>query len=128
MQRLYYSISEVAQILDEETYVLRYWEKEFPQVSPKKNKSGKRIYSDSDIAILKIVKKLLRDDKLSILGAKEQIAKFNFEPVSEKLFIEEETQLFEHSNELENLNGINSEILKKLKDFLLEIKKNIENI
>ena len=56
MQRLYYSISEVAQILDEETYVLRYWEKEFPQVSPKKNKSGKRVYSDSDISILKIVK------------------------------------------------------------------------
>jgi DNA-binding transcriptional MerR regulator len=128
MQRLYYSISEVAQILDEETYVLRYWEKEFPQVSPKKNKSGKRVYSDADISILKIVKKLLRDDKLSILGAKEQIAKFNFEPVSEKLFLEEESQYQENITSKNGFKRINPEILLKIKDFLSDIKKIIENI
>jgi DNA-binding transcriptional MerR regulator len=127
MQRLYYSISEVAQILDEETYVLRYWEKEFPQVSPKKNKSGKRVYSDSDISILKIVKKLLREDKLSILGAKEQIAKFNFEPVSEKLFIEE-TRFLDNNSIKDGLGVTNSDFLLTLKGFLLEIKKNIEKI
>lgn len=86
MQRLYYSISDVAKLLDEETYVLRYWEKEFPQISPKKNRSGKRIYSERDVDIIKIVKKLLRDDKLSIIGAKEQIVKFNLINHEDNLF------------------------------------------
>ncbi|HRP02523.1 MAG TPA: MerR family transcriptional regulator [Candidatus Kapabacteria bacterium] len=78
MLRLYYSISDVSKQLDEETYVLRYWEKEFHQISPKKNKAGKRVYSEKDIEIIKAVKKLLRDDKLSIQGAKEQIRQMDF--------------------------------------------------
>ena len=71
MQKLYYSIKEVSQILDEEAYILRYWEKEFRQLKPAKNKSGNRIYSSKDIALLFILKKLLREEKKSVKEAKE---------------------------------------------------------
>ena len=114
MQRLYYSISEVSKLLDEETYVLRYWEKEFNQISTKKNKSGNRIYSQRDIDIIKIVKKLLREDKLSIQGAKEQIIKFNFSNPSESLF---DDDIQPNNRKLDN-----NEDIKKIKLSLLNNK------
>ncbi|MBM2814709.1 MAG: MerR family transcriptional regulator [Ignavibacteria bacterium] len=73
MQRLYYSISEVCSILNEEQYTLRYWEKEFGILNPKKNRGGNRIYSEKDLFVAKVIKRLLRDEKLSLKGAKEQI-------------------------------------------------------
>ncbi len=75
MQKLYYSISEVSKIVDEEQYILRYWEKEFQLLKPKKNRGGNRIYSEKDIALIKLIKHLLRNEKLSLKGAQEQIGK-----------------------------------------------------
>lgn len=73
MQKLYYSISEISELIDEEQHILRYWEKEFEQFKPKKNRSGNRIYSEKDLNIAKIIKMLLRDEKLSLKGAKEKL-------------------------------------------------------
>jgi DNA-binding transcriptional MerR regulator len=73
MQKLYYSISEVSMLVDEEQHILRYWEKEFDQLKPKKNRAGNRTYSEKDLATIKLIKKLLRIDKLSLKGAKENI-------------------------------------------------------
>ncbi len=69
MQKLYYSISEVSQMVNEPQYVLRYWEKEFPFLKPKKNRAGNRVYSDKDIEIILTIKSLLREQKLSLRGA-----------------------------------------------------------
>lgn len=74
MQKLYYSISEISEMIDEEQHILRYWEKEFDQLKPKKNRGGNRIYSEKDLFIIKTIKKLIRQDKLSLKGAKEQLA------------------------------------------------------
>ena len=49
MKKLYYSISEISKILDEEQYILRYWEKEFDFLKPRKNRAGNRIYSEKDL-------------------------------------------------------------------------------
>ncbi|MCL5992200.1 MAG: MerR family transcriptional regulator [Bacteroidetes bacterium] len=76
MQKLYHSISEVSELVDEEQHILRYWEKEFNQLKPKKNRGGNRIYSDKDLILLKLIKKYLRTDKLSLKGAKEQLDKY----------------------------------------------------
>lgn len=73
MQKLYYSISEVSGLIDEEQHILRYWQKEFPQLKPKKNRSGNRVYSDKDISLLKLIKKILREDKKPLKDAKEYI-------------------------------------------------------
>ena len=59
MKKLYYSISEVSRITDLEQYVLRYWETEFEQLKPAKNSSGNRIYTNKDIKLILLIKKLL---------------------------------------------------------------------
>ena len=71
IKKLYYSISEVAKITDLEQYVLRYWESEFEQLNPAKNRAGNRIYTNRDIKLILYIKKLLRDERYTIEGAKQ---------------------------------------------------------
>lgn len=70
MKKLYYSISEVSKITELEQYVLRYWETEFEQLKPAKNLAGNRIYTNKDIKLILQIKKLLREEKYTIDGAK----------------------------------------------------------
>ncbi len=71
IKKLYYSISEVSKITDLEHYVLRYWESEFEQLKPAKNRAGNRIYTNRDIKLILYIKKLLRDERYTIEGAKQ---------------------------------------------------------
>lgn len=77
MKKLYYSISEVSRICDLEQYVLRYWETEFEQLKPAKNSSGNRIYTNKDIKMILLIKKLLKEEKYTIEGAKKIIKNYN---------------------------------------------------
>jgi DNA-binding transcriptional MerR regulator len=76
-QKLYYSISELSQIIDEEQYVLRYWEREFAEIKPRKNRAGNRAYTSSDIAIIQLIRKLLREEQLTIQKAKDKLKTMN---------------------------------------------------
>ena len=71
IKKLYYSISEVSKITDLEQYVLRYWESEFDELKPQKNRAGNRIYTNRDIKLILYIKKLLRDERYTIEGAKQ---------------------------------------------------------
>jgi DNA-binding transcriptional MerR regulator len=71
IKKLYYSISEVSKITDIEQYVLRYWETEFEQLKPQKNRAGNRIYTNKDIQLILHIKELLREKKYTIEGAKK---------------------------------------------------------
>jgi DNA-binding transcriptional MerR regulator len=71
IKKLYYSISEVSKITDLEQYVLRYWESEFEQLQPAKNRAGNRIYTNRDIKLILYIKRLLRDERYTIEGAKQ---------------------------------------------------------
>jgi|ERR1041385_2064946 DNA-binding transcriptional MerR regulator len=71
IKKLYYSISEVSKITDLEQYVLRYWESEFEQLKPAKNRAGNRIYTNRDIKTILYIKKLLREERYTIEGAKQ---------------------------------------------------------
>ncbi|MCH8122534.1 MAG: MerR family transcriptional regulator [Bacteroidetes bacterium] len=73
--KLYYTISEVADMVKEEPHVLRYWETEFVQIRPKKNRGGKRIYTQDDIDTVFRIRHLLRDDKYTIEGARQALSK-----------------------------------------------------
>ncbi|MFA6569955.1 MAG: MerR family transcriptional regulator [Bacteroidota bacterium] len=75
MQKLYHSISEISELLGEEQHTLRYWEKEFLELNPKKNRAGNRIYSDKDLFVIMMIKKFMREDKLSLKGSQEQLTK-----------------------------------------------------
>ncbi len=73
IKKLYYSISEVSKITGLKQYVLRYWETEFPELHPAKNRAGNRIYRDKDIDLIKKIKTLLYDDKFTIEGARHKL-------------------------------------------------------
>jgi DNA-binding transcriptional MerR regulator len=77
IKKLYYSISEVSKITDLEQYVLRYWESEFEQLKPAKNRAGNRIYTNRDIKLILYIKKLLRDERYTIEGAKQVLQAFS---------------------------------------------------
>jgi DNA-binding transcriptional MerR regulator len=76
IKKLYYSISEVSKITDLEQYVLRYWESEFDHLKPAKNRAGNRIYTNRDIKLILYIKKLLRDERYTIEGAKQVLKGF----------------------------------------------------
>ncbi|MCQ2066357.1 MAG: MerR family transcriptional regulator [Bacteroidaceae bacterium] len=69
----YYSIKEVAELLDVQESTLRYWEKEFKEISPKKTSSGIRQYTEADINQIKFVKFLVHENHLTIKGAKQRM-------------------------------------------------------
>ncbi len=72
-QKLYFKIGEACKQLDIQPYVLRYWETEFPALSPDKSKSGQRVYSRQDLEIIRRIKKLLYDEGYTIAGAKKKL-------------------------------------------------------
>ena len=77
-KKLYYSISEVSRITGLEQHVLRYWESQFEELNPAKNRAGNRIYTNKDISLIFEIKKLVREEGFTIEGAKKVlVAKSN---------------------------------------------------
>ena len=73
-QKLYYKIGEVCEIVGVEAHVLRYWESEFHQLSPPKNKGGQRTYRPKDIELLLQICKLLYEEGFTIVGARKHLS------------------------------------------------------
>jgi DNA-binding transcriptional MerR regulator len=73
-KKLYYKIREVCEIIGVEAHVLRYWETEFPALSPPKSKSGQRTYRPKDIELLLQIRKLLYEDGFTIAGARKRLS------------------------------------------------------
>ena len=74
IKKLYYSIGEVSEMTGLETHVLRYWETEFKQLNPRKNRAGHRAYTSEDILIVERIQYLLKQNKFTIGGAKKVLA------------------------------------------------------
>ena len=73
--KLYFPIREVAELTGVEAYVLRFWEKEFPMLSPVKESSGHRRYRRKDIEMVLEIKRLLYDQGFTIPGARTRLQK-----------------------------------------------------
>ena len=71
--KLYYSISEVAEMTGVKPHVLRYWESEFSDLRPKKNRAGNRSYRDKDIRMVVTIRDLLYQQGYTIQGARLQL-------------------------------------------------------
>ena len=71
--KLYFKIGEVSDLLGVEPYVLRYWETEFPPLSPKKSGTGHRLYRRKDVELLLRIKHLLYEKKFTIEGARQSL-------------------------------------------------------
>lgn len=142
MKKLYYSISEVSRITDLEQYVLRYWETEFEQLKPAKNSSGNRIYTNKDIKLILLIKKLLKEEKYTIEGAKKILKNFNVsDDVDEKGDLKmvdlnkqkaDELSLFDNGQggdaaSVEESEDKIAEDLKEIRKFLEELYNQLED-
>ena len=142
MKKLYYSISEVSRLTELEQYVLRYWESEFEQLRPAKNLSGNRIYTNKEIKLILVIKKLLREEKYTIEGARKLLKSYaaKEEEEAKKLTAEEpavknaisrhsELKLFNNEDQGNNSSDTRSQDLKEdlleLKAFLKDLLKEI---
>lgn len=111
--KLYYSISEVGEITGLKQYVLRFWETEFPELKPSKNRAGNRIYKRSDIKLIFLIKKLLYEDKYTIEGARQKLS---------MLYPMKSAQL-----NTETLNDTKKDLLKELKKEMQDILDILDN-
>ena len=73
-EKLYFTIGEVAQMCAVETHVLRYWEQEFPDISPSKRRGNRRYYKPKDVHLIRKVRTLLYDQGFTIDGARRQLS------------------------------------------------------
>ncbi len=104
VEKLYYSIGEVAKMFDVNNSLIRFWEKEFDILKPKKNKKGNRLFTKEDVENIKIIYHLVKERGYTLQGAKDKL-KDNKNDIAE-----------------------NVEIIKHLEDvraFLMELKKNL---
>ena len=85
--KIYYSIGEIATLLKVNNSLIRFWEKEFDIIKPKKNSRGNRIFTKNDVSNLQLIYHLLKEKKYTIKGAKKKIrdnkdgVKKNFEVI-----------------------------------------------
>jgi len=116
IKKLYYSISEVSEITGLKQYVLRYWETEFSQLKPGKNRAGNRIYLSHDVDTIMEIKSLLYDRKFTIKGAQQHL----------KYPSEKSSQPIEKKKILNLSNSIDIQTLKDLKQGLNDLIKLVE--
>lgn len=74
VEKLYYSIGEVASMLDVAVSTVRFWENEFDILKPMKNKKGNRMFTQSDVKNIKIIHHLLKEEGMTIPGVKKRLS------------------------------------------------------
>ena len=101
IEKLYYSIGEVADMFKVNTSLIRYWEKEFDIIKPKKNKKGNRFFTQADIENFHLIFHLVKERGMTLKGAKQKLK--------------------ENKADTENNFTVVTR-LQEIKDLLLEIK------
>ncbi|AGC49623.1 MerR family transcriptional regulator [Lawsonia intracellularis] len=126
MNERLYKIGEAARILELESYILRYWETEFSQLSPKRTPKGQRLYSETDIKLLFRLKYLLHEQGLTIEGARRVLSGDSALLITpqtknknETKSIKNETTIFKEKEEMEKL----LDTIKTVEKELLYIKQ-----
>lgn len=74
VEKLYYSIGEVSEMLDVPVSTVRFWENEFDILKPMKNKKGNRLFTPADIKNLNIIHHLLKEEGMTLAGVKKRIS------------------------------------------------------
>lgn len=121
IRKLYYSISEVSKITGIEQYVLRYWETEFEQLKPQKNRAGNRIYTNKDIQLILHIKTLLRERKFTIEGAKKIMENYSPEKLLQVDEVEADNMYNEESNHKKEASTLHKDLeeVKSLLEYLV---------
>ena len=101
--KLYYTIGEVSEMFDVNTSLIRFWEKEFDVIKPKKNKKGNRLFTPEDIDNFKVIYNLVKEQGLTLEGAKKYL-KENRKTVKHEMKIEK-NQFSEIENKLRSIKN-----------------------
>src|SRR6185503_8315593 len=72
-QKIFFRIGEVCELIKVQPHVLRYWETEFPMLTPQKNRAGQRVYRRKDVEMVMRIRDLLYEEKFTIAGAKKKL-------------------------------------------------------
>lgn len=72
-ERMFYTIGEVAKMFDVNTSLIRFWEKEFDIIQPKKNKKGNRLFTPRDVENFHVIYHLVKERGFTLQGAKEKL-------------------------------------------------------
>jgi len=102
--KLYYSIGEVSRMFDVNTSLIRFWEKEFDIIQPKKNKKGNRLFTQSDVDNFYIIYHLVKERGFTLEGAKKKLR-------------ENKEDTVDNAEVVKSLN--------RIKDFLLDVKEKL---
>jgi DNA-binding transcriptional MerR regulator len=73
-RRAFYSIGEVCAMIGVKPHVVRYWESQFEELSPAKNRSGNRVYQTNEIELIALIHRLVHDERYTVEGAKRRVA------------------------------------------------------
>ena len=113
--KLYFKIGEVSQLVGVEPYVLRYWESEFPGLSPRKSNTGQRMFRRKDVEMLFHIKELLYEKKFTIEGARKALKSGKIDAVvTEPESLKRQEELFPSANPLPGIRQELADILKLL--------------
>jgi len=105
IEKLYYSIGEVATMFNVNTSLIRFWEKEFDIIKPNKNKKGNRLFTPKDVDNFYVIFHLVKEKGYTLQGAKEMLKN-------------KKAETFDEADIINSLN--------KVKDFLLDLKKQLK--
>lgn len=106
----FYTVRQAARLTGVKPHVLRYWEKEFRWLQPSKNTAGRRIYSEHDIELVRLIDRLIHKEGYSIAGAQKRVS-----------------SLLALSNQLQlPLSEVQTNLLEQIKAELREIRKMLE--
>ncbi len=91
--KMFYSIGEVAKMFNENTSLIRFWEKEFPIIKPKKNAKGNRLFTPKDIENFKLIHYYVKDLGLTLEGAKKKLKEGNDDGEAKMQIVEKLTSI-----------------------------------
>lgn len=112
LTKLYYSIGEVASLFDVNTSLIRFWEKEFTMIQPKKNRKGNRLFTVKDIEHFNKIYQLVKEQGYTLDGAKKALKQRSNAEATSPIAVEKPKT--------------NNEVIEKLeaiKKQLLDLKK-----
>jgi len=118
-QRLFFKIGDVAELVGVKPYVLRYWETEFPMISPQKSDSGQRVYRRADVETVMMIKKLLYQERYSIEGARKRIKELRSETRSGGASVEASAEVVESAD----MQAARKAAVKRAQAFARDLKK-----
>jgi DNA-binding transcriptional MerR regulator len=109
IEKVVFTIGEVAELMHTSTSTIRYWENQFDELKPQKNKKGNRLFTKEDVELVRFIHHLVKERGLTIKGAKQKLKDnreetiHNYEIVKRLQSVRQ--QLLEIKDQLEEING-----------------------